>query len=278
MSSTDYLEPPIPRNLGLHISVSYERGYMHASLNVMCRVPPSGVASSVLNASYRIPRSHYTSSSTGGAARRPRASTIFGAPRAGLHLQRYAQVLIIYLGFRRAGIDHCLVNASCAPPPSFNYIFQRPASRAARSIPCTTFNSIFGVPARHLEIHHRVVNARAELHALHRVFKLNLHVSNTHHGPCFLLHEYSGAGAAHLMCQLNLHALQSPASESGALFHVPSPSTRAPAYPSTGSKSSPRRDPLDASRFFLRCLASPRTDATAHARGLRLAAISDRST
>ncbi|KAJ7443456.1 hypothetical protein FB451DRAFT_1190071 [Mycena latifolia] len=80
------------------------------------------INASVLNAWYRIPRSHYTFSST-------------------------------------PPIHHRLVNASRAPSSSFNYIFQRPASRATRSTPCTTFNNIFGVPARHLEIHHRVVNA-----------------------------------------------------------------------------------------------------------------------
>ncbi|KAJ7443426.1 hypothetical protein FB451DRAFT_1437413 [Mycena latifolia] len=104
------------------------------------------INASVLNVSYRISRSHYTSSSTGGAARRPRASIIFGAPPAGLQ--------------RRA---------------------HRPASRATRSIPCTTFNSIFGVPARHLE---------------GCVACFRAHVS----------HEYSRAPAAHLMCQSDLHA------------------------------------------------------------------------
>ncbi|KAJ7443476.1 hypothetical protein FB451DRAFT_1437491 [Mycena latifolia] len=53
---------------------------------------PSQINAGVFNASYRIPRSHRTSSSTGGA------------PRAGLHLQRCAQVLMIYLGFRRAAL------------------------------------------------------------------------------------------------------------------------------------------------------------------------------
>ncbi|KAJ7478385.1 hypothetical protein FB451DRAFT_1396165 [Mycena latifolia] len=106
----------------------------------------------------------------------------------------------------------------CAPPPSFHYIFRHGATPAA---PCTSFNNLFGVPASAVAasltfaildpidalppLHTHPTSAAPKISTLyfnvrsHRVFKLNLHVSHTHHGPCFrahVSHEYSRAPAA----------------------------------------------------------------------------------
>ncbi|KAJ7443437.1 hypothetical protein FB451DRAFT_1413644 [Mycena latifolia] len=127
MSSTDYLELPSPEILDcifrrvecLKRVVPHPTITLHVLEHAASAPPPSF--------------DYFRRSESGATPAAPRTSfnNLFGVPPSGIH--------------------HHLVNASRAPPSSFNYIFQRPASRATRSTPCTTFNSIFGVPARHLE-------------------------------------------------------------------------------------------------------------------------------
>ncbi|KAJ7455163.1 hypothetical protein FB451DRAFT_1184491 [Mycena latifolia] len=262
----------LPRNFGLHILAFGERGYMnqrcllnasHASHDHITRPRALAINHHVVNASHALAFILYASHAR---RRRPRASTIFfGAPRAGLHAQRRAQISVIYLGFRERGCVKLTSRVWIASyalyfmphasndriGPSASKISVRFVCLASGGTPAalrTSFNDVFGIP-------------RSVVASSYVAFSPP---SRRKRVPCAAFtRDTSHARSAAPELLLHFSAprergyTRHPPTRPQILFDFSESRERVCA----DSESPPRHDSPDACGF----LETPRTDATAHA-------------